>query len=57
VLIDPEHQLHVTGLVFSIITGVPLTVGIALIAFLLHRRYSAFFGEKEEDVEQITEDK
>jgi len=52
VLIDPGNQLHVTGLVFTIITGVPLTVGIAFIAFLLHRRYAASFEEKEEEVEE-----
>ncbi len=53
VLIDPEETVYVAGLVFTIITGVPLTVGIAFITFLLHRKYASFFMEKEEEVEDF----
>ena len=56
VLIYPEEAVYVTGLVFTIITGVPLTVGIAFITFLLHRKYAAFFREKEEEVEEFKEE-
>jgi putative membrane protein len=56
VLIHPEKAVYITGLVFTIITGVPLTVGIAFITFLLHRKYAAFFTEKEEEVEAPKEE-
>ncbi len=55
VLINPGDPLYVTGLVFAIITGVPLTLGIALVTYLLHRKYAAFFREKEEEVEKSEE--
>ncbi|UCE43734.1 MAG: DUF373 family protein [Candidatus Bathyarchaeota archaeon] len=56
VLIHPEKPVFTTGLVFTIITGIPLAVGIVLIAFLLRRRYAAFFKEKEEEVEETREE-
>ena len=53
VIIYPEEAVYVTGLVFTIIIGIPLIVGTALITFLLHRKYAAFFKEKEEEVEEF----
>jgi putative membrane protein len=55
VLINPGDPLYVAGLVFAIITGVPLTLGIALVIYLLHRKHAAFFREKEEEVEKSEE--
>ncbi len=54
VLIYPEQEVYITGLVFTIIIGIPLTVGTTLVTFLLHRKYAAFFREKEK-VEEIEE--
>ena len=53
VLISPEKQVYEVGLVFTIIIGIPLIVGSALISFLLHRKYASFFREKEEEVEEF----
>ena len=53
VLISPGKQVYEVGLVFTIIIGIPLIVGSALISFLLHRKYASFFREKEEEVEEF----
>jgi putative membrane protein len=53
VLISPGKEVYEVGLVFTIIIGIPLTVGIAFISFLLHRKYASFFREKEEEVEEF----
>jgi len=55
VLISPEKEVYEVGLVFTIIISIPLTVGTAFISFLLHRKYAAFFREKEEEVEGFKE--
>jgi putative membrane protein len=53
VLISPGKQVYEVGLVFTIIIGIPLIVGSALVSFLLHRKYASFFREKEEEVEEF----
>jgi len=55
VLIYPEKAVYVTGLVFAIIIGILLTVGVTFVAFLLHRKYAGFFREKEIEVEEFKE--
>ncbi|UCC33959.1 MAG: DUF373 family protein [Candidatus Bathyarchaeota archaeon] len=52
VLIFPQEPPVTTTLVFAIIIGIPLVVGIVFIAYLLRKRYAAFFKEKEEEVEE-----
>jgi putative membrane protein len=55
VLIYPEETVYVTGLVFTIIIGILLTVGVTFVAFLLHKKYAGFFREKEVEVEEFKE--
>jgi len=54
ILIDPS--LAFTQLAAAVLTGILLTVAAILITFLLHRRYSSFFREKEGEVEEFKED-
>ena len=55
VLIYPEETGYVTGLVFTIIIGVLLAVGATFVTFLLHRRFTGFFREKENEAEEFKE--
>jgi len=55
VLIYPEEAAYVTGLVFTIIIGILLTVGVTFVAFLLHKKFAKFFREKEIEVEEFKE--
>jgi len=55
VLIYPEETSYMTGLVFTIIIGILLTVGVTFVSFLLHKKYAGFFREKEVEVEEFKE--
>ena len=54
VLINPS-ELFPAGLVFSIFIGILLAIASFLIIFIVHRRYSGFFREKEEEIEEFAE--
>ena len=53
VLINPDFPY--TGLVATIVIGIPLTVAAVLATFLLHRKYARFFREKKEEIEEFSE--
>ena len=54
VLINPS-ELFPAGLVFSIFIGILLAIASFLIIFIVHRKYSGFFREKEEEIEEFAE--
>ena len=54
VLINPS-ELFPDGLVFSIFIGILLDIASFLIIFLIHRKYSGFFREKEKEIEEFAE--
>jgi len=54
VLINPS-ELFPTGLVFSIFIGILLAIASFMIIFVIHRKYSGFFREKEKEIEKFVE--
>jgi putative membrane protein len=53
ILMDPAFPY--TGLVITIIAGIPLIVVAILVSFLLRRRYASFFKKRGKKIEELTE--
>ena len=53
VLVNPSEELFPAGLALSIFIGILLAIASFLVIFIINRKYSDFFKEKDEEIEEI----
>ncbi|RLI21089.1 hypothetical protein DRO54_04625, partial [Candidatus Bathyarchaeota archaeon] len=55
VLINPSEEMLPASLALSIFIGILLAIASFLVIFIIHRKYSDFFKEKEKEIEEFAE--